>query len=321
MTAPLDRRRSLLRDLYGFDFPDDLFRFWEFATRLRPLEPLNALYEALEIGLVGPFDVLAGRCDRHLPRRSLLLHWRYYNDPPEFFTVLAGGGDGLHWGYYFDDPPGGPYGLASYYARDVFELGIDGDSLFEAVRLHLEFCYEDLLAYAEMEGDTEHFETTRSQLDALREALTRYATADRTEIGLAYTDRYAGEAARNALVTAETLENMGIVVPAVLYRPLTRTGKTYESYLRKTEDPADLVEEARLAIRQGFPGTALKLGKDLWAIGGERHDVYAFELLGAAYHALGREPLARVLRTHWEQRNLPSLDIFEEEADTNGNAD
>ena len=36
-------RRSLLRDLYGFDFPDDLFVFWEFSqARLRPLELLNA---------------------------------------------------------------------------------------------------------------------------------------------------------------------------------------------------------------------------------------------------------------------------------------
>src|SRR5947199_216938 len=43
--SPADRR-SQLRDLYGFDFPDDLFRFWEFAKRLRPLEPLRALEDA-----------------------------------------------------------------------------------------------------------------------------------------------------------------------------------------------------------------------------------------------------------------------------------
>ena len=29
------------------------------------------------------------------PRLSLLLHWRYYADPPEFFTVLAGDTDGV----------------------------------------------------------------------------------------------------------------------------------------------------------------------------------------------------------------------------------
>ena len=71
---------------------------------------------------------------------------------------------------------------------------------------------------------------------------------------------------------------------------------------------------------------AASLTGDVAAIGpvpvhGARHDAYAFELLEASYQALGREPLACVLRTHWAQRNLPSLDIFEEEADTNGNAD
>ena len=74
--------------------------------------------------------------DRRTPRYSLLLHWRYYNDPPEFFTVLLGGIDGLHWGYYLDDPTthlsAGPQaGVASYYTNDAFELMTDGDTLFE----------------------------------------------------------------------------------------------------------------------------------------------------------------------------------------------
>src|SRR5689334_1348797 len=125
MTSRLDQRRLQLRELYGFDFPEDLFRFWEFANRLKPLEPLAALAEPLQIQLVGPFDVLAGRFDHVTPEHSILLHWRYYNDPPEFFTVLAGGTDGLHWGYYLDDPGAQPWCIASYYARDAFELSAD----------------------------------------------------------------------------------------------------------------------------------------------------------------------------------------------------
>ena len=77
----LQKRRDQLRALYGFDWPDDLFRFWDFARRLKPLEPLNAIYEPLGIALVGPFDVLDGRFENRTPRYSLLLHWRYYLGP------------------------------------------------------------------------------------------------------------------------------------------------------------------------------------------------------------------------------------------------
>src|SRR5262249_52618173 len=131
-----------LRGLYGFDFPEDFFRFWEFAQRLRPLEPLKAL-DDLDLQLVGPFEVLAGRFDHRPQSLSILLHWRYCFDPPEFFTPLAGGGDGLHWGCYLDDPANGSGCVASYYAQDTFELAVDGDDLFEAVRLFLEEYHAD----------------------------------------------------------------------------------------------------------------------------------------------------------------------------------
>ena len=56
-------RRQQLRALYGFDFPEDFFRFWEFVNRLQPLEPLRALDDH-SIQLVGPFEILAGRFDK-----------------------------------------------------------------------------------------------------------------------------------------------------------------------------------------------------------------------------------------------------------------
>src|SRR5436305_1145470 len=141
MTVPLSRRREQLRALYGFDFPDDLFRFWEFANRLRPLEPLQALADSLDLTLVGPFDVLA--------------------------------------------------------------------------------------------------------------------------------------------------EGMGIVVPPQLYRHIILENTRYWPYLKKTDDPIRVIDEARTALAEGFPGTALKVGKDLWALGGARKTACAYELLDAAYEALG----------------------------------
>lgn len=313
MAIMIDRRQQL-RELYGFDFPDDFFRFWDFVNRLRPLEPLWAL-DDLSIQLVGPFEVLAGRFDQHTPRYSILLHWRYSLDPPEFFTVLAGG-DGWHWGYYLDDPTTGSGCVASYYAQDAFELEVDGFDLFASVRLWLESSQSECDWY-HSEGliDDQEHEQTLAKIAAFRTCLISFGTKKRRQVGAAYFDRYAysGWASRQRDVVAKTHDNMGIVVPPESYRALDRDNEDLWHYLCVTDDPADVVKEARQALRDGFPGTALYLGKELWAVGGERHSEYAYELLDAAYTALGREVLRKVLRVHRENRELPSVDILDNE--------
>jgi hypothetical protein len=314
MTSRLNQRRQRLRAEYGFDFPEDLFAFWAWVNRLAPLAPLQALSEALDVTLVGPFEVLAGRFDGHVSRHSLLLHWRYYDDPPELFTCLAGGSDGLHWGHYLDDPAAGEGCVASYYARDAYELSVDGDNLFEAVRLHLEHLHSDAETYREEdEENAAEYDRDLARLAELRERLMHKATGDRPETGEEYTDLYGGTSEREDRVVAETKEGMGVVVAPERFRPLSVDDERLWRRLRKQDDPAGLVAEARQALREGYPGTALKLGKDLWATGGERRTAYAVELLGAAYTALGRDDLLRVLQTHQANRELPSVDILENE--------
>lgn len=307
MTSRLQQRRQRLRAEYAFDFPEGLYRFWAWANRLSPLAPLEALAEALQITLVGPFEVLAGRFDGRVPRHSLLLHWRYYDDPPELFTCLAGASDGLHWGYYLDDPAAGEGCVASYYAQDAFELSVDGDDLFDAVRLHLEHCLSD----HEIDGTDD--DRTRDRLDTLRGRLMEHVIGARPETGEEYTDLYGGASRREEKVVAETMDGMGIVVPPERYRPLSLNDKRLRRRLRSSDDPVEVAAEARQALRDGYPGTALKLGKDLWALGGERRMAYAAELLEAAYDALGRSELLRVLQTHAANRELPSVDILDNE--------
>jgi hypothetical protein len=310
----MDQRRRQLRELYGFDFPEDLFRFWGFVNRLMPLEPWNALRDATGLTLVGPFEVLAGRFDGRTPRYDQRLHWRYYADPPEFFTVLAGDVDGVHWGYYLDDPARGEGCVASYYANGALELETAGDNLFEAVRLEMEYHYRDCEEYrAEDPDNADAYESVLREIDALRECLQRYATGDRPEVGEVYTERYRSRIARSARVVAATREGMGVVVPPELYRPLSLGDRKLWAHLRKKKDPADVVEEARRLLREGFPGTALKLGKDLWACHGRRKTAYAYELLDAAYEALGRDALRQVLHVHRANRDLPSVDILQPE--------
>ena len=315
MSPTFQKRRDQLRALYGFDFPEDLFRFWEFVNRLRPLEPLQALFDTLNLQLTGPFEVLAGRFDGRTPRQSILLHWRYYNDPPEFFTVLVGDIDGLHYGYWLDDPRTGKGGVASYFSDDAFELTPDGDSLFEAVRLDLEERARDLADYREENPEEgAEFNAALDKVAALRAILRRFATDDRPETGEEYVERYLDRAARarKKRTIAATQEGMGIVVHPEVYRPLSVTDKKLWRRLWKEDDPVELVEEARQALRDSFPGTTLKLGKELWAIGGERKTDYAYELLDAAYTALGREVLVEVLRAHRAGRDRPWLDVLQE---------
>jgi hypothetical protein len=314
MSTRLEQRRARLRAEYGFDFPDDFYRFWDFVSRLAPLDPLAGLAETLDVRLVGPFEVLSGRFDGRVPRHSLLLHWRYYGDPPEFFTVLAGGSDGLHWGYFLDDPPHDTSCVASYYARDAYELSANGDTLFEAVRLHLEYCHSDQTDYLELDpGGKATYEAALGNLEHLRRRLMEYATVDQPEVGDEYTERYANTNRRSKSVVARTMEGMGVVVPPSVYRPLSMEDRRLWRYLRRTRNPQDVVNEARRALADGFPGTALKLGKDLWATSGTIKADYACELLESAYAAMGRTILGEVLQTHRANRELPSVDILENE--------
>jgi hypothetical protein len=311
-------RRSLLRDLFGFDFPDDLFVFWEFARRLRPLEPLLALSDALGAVLSGPFDVLYGLFDGRTPRYSPLLHWRYYLDPPEFFTVLVGDTDGLHWGYVLDDPTTREGCVAHYYSNDAFEMGIDGDSLFEAVRAHLEHLQADYEMDARygLEGEAE-LRSALLEIDRVRQVLMRYATGSRQETGEAYTDHYLGRSARRKRVVVQTYEGLGVVVPPEKYRPLSLSSRELRRELRKG-DPIPLIAEARRALDEGFPGTALQLGKEWWALvpKGALQEAMR-ELLDGAYAALSRGVLREVLREHLTHRDRPYLDVLHPE-DTNG---
>ncbi|HJZ54407.1 MAG TPA: ADP-ribosylation family protein, partial [Gemmataceae bacterium] len=143
---------QLIRDAYGFDFPPDFFPFREFLAAL----PRNLLDDALEIHSAYPFKAADGKQPRDHPNRP---HWedRYYNDPPEFVTILHGRTDGLHWGYYFDDPATSRAVVASFYSNDAFQFSIDGDSLFEAVRMSVEYAERDFQNFLEDEPDEKKY--------------------------------------------------------------------------------------------------------------------------------------------------------------------
>jgi hypothetical protein len=129
------------------------------------------------------------------------------------------------------------------------------------------------------------------QVARVREQLAEYWGADRPETGDDYLDSYYRS---RSGVVAETWDHMGIIVPRKKYRPLSAGVVGSDRRLDpKPRLVKRLAAEAMQLLRDGFPGAALKLGRDLWVLASDFPVCY--DLLGAAYAALKREPLRRLM--------------------------
>jgi phage anti-repressor protein len=310
----LQEVKSRIERIYGFTMPESFFAFWEFAGRVS----FQALRKTLGIDLAGPFDLLKTNTD---DAQDPIWRARYYADPPEFLTLGHGDIDGYHWGYYLDDPAEVAPIVAAYHHSDGCHIDARGPDLFDAARFDLELCYRDNLDYlASAATDKEAYYQRLEQLDRTRDLLKGYATVDRNEKGRQYTETYIWVRE----TTAPTRDGMGILVPPGTYRQLSwshdgslqevrqRGVLQPEAKYRAENDPfqrwnyrpeqeaiRQMADEAFKALSAGFPGTALKLGKDLWASGDQAH---SYSLLGAAYDALHRPLLSRYLKIAREHR-------------------
>ena len=267
--------RSQLRNLYGFEFPDELFELWEWHQSLS--KAAVAGWDVLAMRPSGVLDALAGKLDGVL-RYPVVLHWRYQYDLPELFTLFVGDTDGLHWGYWFDDPGKLPPVIASYYARDAVDY-VASPSLWHAIATRSEAMRESIVE--NRTHDPKHATSYTQQLAALDEldAVLRKppAVTPRTPI-------------------AKTPEGMGIVVE--------------RAQLGRWIEPDEIVREEILQfvddeLAAGRPGTALLVGRQLW----DGHKTLSLEIFVRAYPALGRDALHAVALAHQKHPAIPSLDL------------
>lgn len=277
---------------WGVPFPDDLQAFHVFACKN------SKLLEALELVVAGPLAFLA--------RGKSPEEARFYDDPPEFVTVLSGLMDGLHWGYWFDAPGELEPVVVSYFANDAFELSAHGTSLFEAVREHLEALHHDAEQY--LIEDPDAADDYRARLESYaraRVALEKSFPLKRKEVGQKYLDRYRYK----RKFIAPTRSRIGVVVPPKQYRPLEKK----DPFERWNYKPT-AAQVKRMVEKVELPGTALKLGHDLWTA--QEHRAASVALLDRAYGQLGRDVLSSQLKkaTAWrarcdarkEQKNNPA---------------
>jgi hypothetical protein len=233
-----------------------------------------------------PFDVADGKPPANYPNHP---HWegRYYHDLPEFVTLFNGTTDGLHYGYFFDAPGELPPVVALYWHSDSFQHTISGDTLFEATRRLVENAGRDYLEYADEPDEADSCRERLEQVAVLRVQLSSLWGADREETGKEYLRKFYGSSWRKPV--AETWDGLGIIVPPVAYVKLSADPWTGYQADPKRPQIEQLAAEAMEALRSGYPGAALQLGRNLWVWASEFPECYS--LLDAAYSALGRRPL------------------------------
>lgn len=287
--------REFLQERYGFSFPESFALFYQFVSQLEREHSLR-IADVLGLSLASPFDAFDPKTD--LASFDPVASARYYDDPPEFFTVLTGDCDGLHFGYYVDDiDTQDDYPIAGYYSRDSFELWVVGFGLFKAFRSRLEQSFDSALSSLNQSGmDAADVEWNRkhvAQISVIRAALEGYPTGDRSEVGELYEMTYGTESQRQ--FHAPTREHMGIVVAPGQHRDIPGLSEFEGWNYRPPRDRArGFADEAMKALEDGFPGSALQLGKNLWIY--KEHSDLSFELLDKAYEALDRGLQRRMLR-------------------------
>ena len=147
----------------------------------------------------------------------------------------------------------------------------EGPTLFAAVRKHLNALVRDA---------TDNLTDDPDDADAYRQRLKGYAKVRKVLPVRRKRSRRK--------VVASTRNKLGIVVPKKQYQPLEKK----DSFERWNYEPTE-AQVKKFVASAKLPGTALKLGHDLWIFPKFREQSIA--LLERAYAALGRKVLSAQL--------------------------
>jgi hypothetical protein len=287
------KEREILKDLYGLEFPDSLFHLHAFFAGMSRREQ-----DALGMYPAGLLEVLAlnrKQIAALKPKLPLLLHYRFYRDPPEFFTCLFGSCDGRHWGILLDEPDKGFRGIAHCYSRQSDPIVIH-DSPFDAV-------------FYDIEWGLESIEDDPNDEDGPERARVLGEISERLD---AYIDEHDIDLDDGRPEGAESTTGLSVIVPG--NRRRTAPSIFAADRLEDKGDPRveAAIEEALAECARGKPMKALSYGRELHYMGGEEYAEDAYRLQRSAYVALERHALVRVLDLHHQHRDLPDVDLLQE---------
>lgn len=318
-------RPAFIRDKFLVTMPADFYAFWDFCSLENPAAPLDALKE-LQLRLVGPFDVLAGRFDGITPREpaEYLRHWRFFYDPPEFQTVLVctGKRDGLHYGYWRDDPQctyDEPANTANAATANVLMAQTDCDQGC-AVQLVAENIFTAVIRHIDNMAMTPFL---KSHAVAVRQKLLSFGRSAGVRV-MEPPDAMATRLrSRNASVVTRTFHTAGLVLQIdrqtqVGYRPLLETPQALRKILTRLDDVEDgsddavvalvmeklqpMVTAANIAVDESDFGTAIELGVNFFCHGSHRLHGLAMQLLVTGYTMVRRPQLLAIVKAHLSKR-------------------
>ncbi|XP_078799939.1 histone PARylation factor 1-like [Oryzias latipes] len=307
-----EQREELFR-LYSFQMPEDLFHFWEFCKELSPENPCGALKEALDLQLVGPFEILAGahRTSKN-PQLNFHLHWRHFYDPPEFQTVLQGSEDSQHhMGYYRDTPDSFPSFVGENEAKKDCTILQMGDNLFAAAYLYLQRKRKER---GSKKGETGAWESLETKLKDKAESLN-----------LSLEQKTKAMKQRDKRVVTKTFHGAGIVVPVdkndVGYRELPETdaglkkickaiaeARNDEDRIKAFGPIQEMITFVQFANDECDYGMGYELGIDLFCYGSHYFHKVIKQLLPMAYNLLKRSLFGEILEAHLSSRTSDNLD-------------
>lgn len=299
MLAPLDDNRSWLAERYGLEFPAALFQLDAFLAT--PEVVAIGGLSALGLRATGPLALLRQRASFKQPFTPLLVHWRFFRDPPEFFTCLHGPRGGEHWGMLLDEPRRGFRGAASFVNDDMGPIRVY-PSLFAALRARVDALHDEL---SDQLIDTASRRTmslvfSSDALRRFRAALDAFVQDHAIPL-----DEGRGEGIASCT-------GLDAILPPSLHEPLSVPDGEMALAVHQPGVVDRLVEEAAALLRRDRPGAALLLGRALHWMGGHEHATASHRLLAGAYDALGRSDLRRVVDVHHANRDLASVNVLEQ---------
>ncbi|XP_042893460.1 LOW QUALITY PROTEIN: histone PARylation factor 1-like [Penaeus japonicus] len=312
--------RESIEQKFLVDMPEDFFDFWDLCKELDKEKPEEAFIKA-GITLVGPYDILSGKLKNLKTRKisSYVCHWRYYYDPPEFMTVIAGSEDEYHIGYYRDDCFLLPAFVGSMSSVQPGNITLIGGNIFSAVSSYLS---------QRMKSENPFKKIT---LQRLQQELEKYAK-------LASELRPSSVQARQKKVVSKCFHGV-VRVPVhndVGYRPIPESNASLKKIFKKVVDAKS--EEEKLkhfdAVQElmtnckinaleimtehlflSFQGMGLEFGLNMFTFGGEAFHKAISHVLGVAYELLGRDAFIDILRAHLKNRrrgsNMSILEVVE----------
>ena len=296
--------KKLVYERLGLIVPDHLFTFWAMWLRLTKAEQ-KILRWGVGSGISpSGFMNWFTENDTSLQLKERFdhrLYYRFFCDPPAFFSCLHGHTDGWHYGLWVDKPNEAPTTFGAYYNNDGGDIsGFTGTTL-ELILDEIE-TIEAIGNFYDKEDELER----KVEFEVIRSVIAAFSPYDHpipTHLKNRKRQDWTGTA--------------GFYVPQAAKFQINRT--QYVGYSGQyniwTEYDKDkpIVEKwyraAKQGLKKGCPYVAFQIGHELFRYSGTKQNyrTQANELLTKAYQLLGYDNLAEIADLHYHFRDLGNV--------------